>query len=404
VKVLDGRPLRAALREVLEKHEKLGGKERRFVAFACRELSRHLRLLEAFSKAAGWPASVLQLQEDEALIRYAVWRHRVTGADIKRVLVEIGLPGPIRPRSVPDKVLETILSHPGPSSWGDSTLDILAAKHSFPSWLAQRLAGLVPESELDGVMAGLNREPKVMLRARPVGSGPQLAEQLNAQGFDVSLVPGYADALVVDEERRAIFESGFMKQGRLQVIDIGSQALVALCGAQPGMTVVDYCAGAGGKTLALADVVGPTGRVFAHDSSPKRLAECKRRVSEWKLRHVSFPSPCRLDLADVVLVDAPCSGVGSLAREPDQKWKLSAKVVEEFVAKQKAILDEVAPQLKVGARLVYATCSLLKEEDEAVVDSFLAKHPSFRLDAPALRVWPHESVGAGFYGARLAKL
>jgi 16S rRNA (cytosine967-C5)-methyltransferase len=193
-----------------------------------------------------------------------------------------------------------------------------------------------------------------------------------------------------------------MKEGRLQVMDLGSQLLAGLCQAKPGMVAVDYCAGAGGKTIALADAVGPTGRVYAWDNSPKRLQEAKRRVQELKLRHVTFPTPVRIDLADVVLIDAPCSGTGTLSREPDQKWKLTWKKVEELVQTQLEILATVAPQVKPGGVIVYGTCSLLQAENEAVVDAFLARTKGWAR-GEQLRVWPHRIDGGGFFGARLIK-
>jgi 16S rRNA (cytosine967-C5)-methyltransferase len=193
-----------------------------------------------------------------------------------------------------------------------------------------------------------------------------------------------------------------MKEGRLQVMDLGSQMLAGLCRASEGLTVVDYCAGAGGKSIFLADAVGPTGRVYAWDESAKRLQEGKRRAGELKLRHVSFPTAPRIDLADIVFVDAPCSGTGTLGREPDQKWKLSLKKVLEFQATQLELLDRVAGQVAAGAVIVYGTCSLLAEEDEEVVERFLAGHPGFELEG-TLRTWPNQLDGGGFFGARLRK-
>jgi 16S rRNA (cytosine967-C5)-methyltransferase len=185
-------------------------------------------------------------------------------------------------------------------------------------------------------------------------------------------------------------------------MDVGSQALVALCQAQPGQTVVDWCAGAGGKTLALADAVGPEGRVLAHDASARRLDEARRRTKELKLRHVSFPAQPRLDLADLVLIDAPCSGVGTLSREPDQKWKLTEVAVAGFARTQGEILDEVARGVGPRTVLVYATCSLLPQENEDVVQAFLARTPGWRLEATH-RSWPHRGHGGGFFGARLVR-
>jgi 16S rRNA (cytosine967-C5)-methyltransferase len=140
--------------------------------------------------------------------------------------------------------------------------------------------------------------------------------------------------------------------------------------------------------------------VYAWDKNGGRLKEGRRRIEELKLRHVSFPKEPRLDLADVVLVDAPCSGTGTLSREPDQKWKLNRKKVDELVREQASILDTVAQAMKPGATLVYGTCSVLAEEDERQVEAFLQRHPGFRLEE-SLRVWPHRIDGGGFFGARL---
>lgn len=402
VAVLKGTPLRKAISEALAGGGNLGGKERRFVAFAARELSRHLRRVDLSAKARGYTAARLHLPEDQALLRYALWRKELTGADAERVMVELQLPGPIRPRSLPDAVLREQLEKDVAVDLGATPLEQAANRHSFPTWLAEAIAVAAPEGELEDVLAALNREPTLTFRVRPPGTRDEVLEALTVKGIEVEACAEEPDALRATTESRAIFETRWVKEGRLQVMDLGSQQLAAFCDAKPGMTVVDYCAGAGGKTLALADAVGPTGRVYAWDNSPGRLKEAKRRVGEAKLRHVSFPNEPRVDLADLVLVDAPCSGSGTLGREPDQKWKLSAKKIAEFSKTQAELLDTLAPRLKAGAVLVYGTCSVLRDEDEAVVERFLAGHPDFHLEA-SLRVWPHRLEGGGFFGARLRK-
>ncbi|MBM4381512.1 MAG: hypothetical protein FJ086_19775 [Deltaproteobacteria bacterium] len=133
---------------------------------------------------------------------------------------------------------------------------------------------------------------------------------------------------------------------------------------------------------------------------------------------MSFPEELPVEAADVVLVDAPCSGVGSLPREPDQKWKLTAKAVAEFQGKQRGILDGLAGRVKAGGVVVYATCSLLRDEDEAVVEGFLGAHPQYELEpaagvlgaeagavwrGPYLRVYPQRVAGGGFFGARMRR-
>lgn len=401
--VLKGKPMRSAISETLAKHSKLGGNDRRFVAFATRELSRHQRLLDLAAKARGRAPSSLKLPEDQAIFRYALWRKELTGASVEAVMAEVGLPGPVRPRSMTDAVIKEALAKDAVLDFGDDPIERAAAKHSFPNWMARAIAEQAPEGELDAILAALNREPFLTMRVRPNGSRDALLPELIAAGYPVQICPELPDAIRLNDEGRAIFESRWMKEGRLLVMDLGSQLLADLCRAAPGQTVVDYCAGAGGKTIFLADAVGPNGRVYAHDTSAKRLAEAKDRAAQLKLRHISFPKEPRLDLADLALVDAPCSGVGTLAREPDQKWKLTKDKVLEFQKTQLQILDTVVAGLKQGGVIVYGTCSLLRDENDAVVEQFLAKHPECRLDGEPLRVWPNRIDGGGFFGARLRK-
>jgi 16S rRNA (cytosine967-C5)-methyltransferase len=228
-------------------------------------------------------------------------------------------------------------------------------------------------------------------------------------------------ALVIRDSGNRVFETRAMKSGRLHVQDLGSQLIAELCrpvSGFEGTRVADICAGAGGKTITLADRVGPKGRVLASDLSRRRLEDARERTREFGLRNVSFPVPVPIGELDAVLIDAPCSGVGSLAREPDQKWKLSAKSVSEFASKQRQILSEAAGSIRPGAVLVYATCSLLREEDEGVVEGFLKDHPEFELqsasevlpesariacEGPYLRAWPDRVPGGGFFAARLVR-
>jgi 16S rRNA (cytosine967-C5)-methyltransferase len=187
--------------------------------------------------------------------------------------------------------------------------------------------------------------------------------------------------------------------------------------------VADFCAGAGGKTLALAMLMRSTGRLYAMDVSAKRLAALTPRL---RRAGVSNVHPVALDsendervkrLAgklDRVLVDAPCSGFGTLRRNPDLKWRHGPEAVEQLVAKQGRILASAARLVKPGGRLVYATCSLLDEENEAIADAFAAAHPGFaELDCEALlceqkikiacgarlRLWPHVHGTDGFFAA-----
>ena len=223
----------------------------------------------------------------------------------------------------------------------------------------------------------------------------------------------------------------FMR-GAVEVQDEGSQLLALLLDAKRGEMVVDFCAGAGGKTLAIGATMRNTGRLYAFDTSAHRLDALKPRLARSKLSNV-HPAAIAHErderikrLAgkiDRVLVDAPCSGLGTLRRNPDLKWRQSPKSVEELTAKQTAILQSAARLVKSGGRLVYATCSVLPEENEAIAEAFSAANPDFEpQDAKSLlealkvegaeglcaggedgtrylRLWPHLHATDGFFAA-----
>jgi 16S rRNA (cytosine967-C5)-methyltransferase len=422
--VLQGEPLRSALATALREAEGLGGQERRFVALAVRELSRHQRLLDLAMRTLGHPPSKVGLLEDQVLMRYALWRRLFCGEGWARIGPEVKLPGPLRPRTIKDARLAEVVEAPLPEPELPGTApERLAVRYSFPTWLVQRLAELHPEPELEALLAALNEEPTLHFRVRPPGTRAEVLAALAEEGVAAEPVAVALDAVRIAEASHRVFETRVMKAGRLQVQDVGSQLIAEACrppgGGLEGLTVADVCAGAGGKTLALADAVGSSGRVLAGDRSRRRLAQARDRVRELGLRHVSFPHPLSLGQADVLLVDAPCSGTGSLGREPDQKWKLTAQAVEQFHATQVELLEEVARQARPGALVLYSTCSLLPEENEQVVRDFLARVPGFTVeplapiygperaavlcDGPFLRALPPRVPGGGFFAARLRK-
>jgi len=178
-------------------------------------------------------------------------------------------------------------------------------------------------------------------------------------------------------------EPAFAK-GWFEVQDLGSQIAAAAAGDIAGKQVLDLCAGGGGKTLALAAAMGPTGQIYAYDSEARRLADTVTRSQRAGVRNLQVRSPsdpkalAGLDgRMDVVFVDAPCTGSGTWRRHPDAKWRLSADQLERRQAEQDAVLSEAAVYVKVKGRLVYVTCSLFAEENEDRVAAFLAGHPHF---------------------------
>jgi 16S rRNA (cytosine967-C5)-methyltransferase len=189
-------------------------------------------------------------------------------------------------------------------------------------------------------------------------------------------------------QKPALQNMPLFKSGAIEVQDEGSQLLSQIVGAKRGEMVVDFCAGAGGKTLALGALMRNTGRLYAFDVSEKRLAKLKPRLARSGLSNVhpvqiAHERDAKIKrLAgkiDRVLVDAPCSGLGTLRRNPDVKWRQQPQSIVELQVKQAAILNGAARLVKGGGRLVYATCSLLAEENQQIAEQFLLDHPDFAL-------------------------
>jgi 16S rRNA (cytosine967-C5)-methyltransferase len=190
-------------------------------------------------------------------------------------------------------------------------------------------------------------------------------------------------------------------KGWFEVQDEGSQIAAELAGAEPGMQVLDYCAGAGGKTLALSAAMDNRGQLFAHDAEKVRLAPIFDRIRRAENRNIQVVKPADLTgLAgqmDLVLIDAPCTGSGTWRRRPDAKWRLTPRQLEARMGEQRAILDAAQAYVKPGGRLVYITCSVFLDENQRQVAAFVDRHPSFApLDHAALwtRCFPAHPASA----------
>jgi 16S rRNA (cytosine967-C5)-methyltransferase len=266
--------------------------------------------------------------------------------------------------------------------------DLTAAEQAdLPDWLVERLLSRMTPQALQAMARALNTPAPLDLRVNSLkAERGAVAARLAADGI-VADPCAFAPLGLRLKGKPALQKHPAFLDGSFEVQDEGSQLLGYLLAPRRGEMVVDFCAGAGGKTLALGAMMRSTGRLYALDVSDKRLAKLKPRAARAGLSNVH---PIRIagenDIrvkrlagkADRVLVDAPCSGLGTLRRNPDLKWRQSPQSVAELSLKQAAILAAAAKLVRPGGRLVYATCSILAEENEAIVDAFLAAHPGFR--------------------------
>ena len=306
-------------------------------------------------------------------------------------------------------------------------------RHNLPDWLAEAVKAQVG-GDFWQLVDALNQPAPLDLRVNALTDKREdVRKELALAGIEARPTPYSPWGLRVDG-KPALTKLDAFARGAVEVQDEGSQLLALLTDARRGQMVVDFCAGAGGKTLALGAAMRNTGRLYAFDVSAHRLDNLQPRLARSKLSNV-HPAAIAHErddrikrLAgkiDRVIVDAPCSGLGTLRRNPDLKWRQSPQALAELTAKQAAILESAARLLKAGGRIVYATCSLLRAENEDIAAAFTASHPGFRRldvaqlleeakvphpaslcspDGMDLRLWPHRHGTDGFYAAAWEKV
>ncbi len=271
----------------------------------------------------------------------------------------------------------------------------------YPDFLDAALRASLGDG-FEAVLTAMQSRAPVDLRVNMLKTTVNAALVVLARdGVQAEPQPLAPNALRVVANPRAVAASRAYSQGMVELQDVSSQLVTALSGAAPGMRVLDYCAGGGGKTLALAAAMEGQGELLAWDANPRRMADLPERARR------AGASPLilrRSDLdalgpvCDLALVDAPCSGTGAWRRKPEGKWRLTATELAGFPPLQDMILDEAALRVKPGGRLVYATCSLLAVENENRAAAFIARHPGWAPDF-ARRLSPIDG-GDGFFVAR----
>ena len=306
-------------------------------------------------------------------------------------------------------------------------------RHNLPEWLASALKEQVGD-DFWPLVESLNENAPLDLRVNMLTDKREdVLQELKLAGINAQPTPYSPWGLRVEGKPNLAKLDAFAR-GAVEVQDEGSQLLALLTDARRGQMVVDFCAGAGGKTLALGAAMRNTGRLYAFDISAHRLDNLKPRLARSKLSNV-HPAAIAHErderikrLAgkiDRVIVDAPCSGLGTLRRNPDLKWRQKPEALPEVTAKQGAILESAARLLKPGGRIVYATCSLLRAENEEIAEAFSSAHREFRrlpvhellqghkvvnaaslcsTDGRDLRLWPDRHGTDAFYASSWEKV
>ena len=366
-------PADAVLSAFFRNHREAGRQDRALIADTVYAALRHWRLFETIAPGAGFRRLSL-----------AVWA-TMLGANLRE--------------------LEGSLKR-GDAEWVAAMKTATHSAHAFevqcdlPDWVIGALRRRWDDETLLGHAKSLQQPAPLDLRVNLLKCKREEALSLLAVDGLIGKPTPYSPAGIRMEGNPAINRHPLFKSGDIEVQDEGSQLLAWLVEPRRGEMVVDFCAGAGGKTLALGALMRSTGRLYAFDVSPRRLERLRPRLARSGLQNVH---PQRIEGArdarvkrlagkiDRVLVDAPCSGLGTLRRNPDLKMRQTPQSVEELRVKQAAILDSAATLLKPGGRLVYATCSLLPEENQGIISAFLQNNGMFALKS-ANEVMTHQKI------------
>src|SRR5574340_1134652 len=361
------KPADAEIGHYFHDRRNMGSKDRGFAAETVYGCLRHKRELEALYEPVRKP----ETDDERARWLAAAWLLKYGGWSA-RALADAGFNGDTVALVERIRALD-LFEFP------------LAVRANLPDWMAASLLRQFGENETLLLAEALNRPAPMDIRVNTLKTTREsLQAQLKDEGFELAPTP-YAPPGLRREQRAALFTSRAFGLGLYEVQDEGSQLVGLLVAAKPGEKIVDFCAGAGGKTLQLACMMQNKGVVQAFDVSRKRLDRFRPRLNRAGVdnvqrrvlrdEHDSILKPLA-GTAHAVLVDAPCSGTGTLRRNPDIKWKTTD--LAELQRTQRSILDAAAQLVQPGGRLIYATCSLLDEENRDVTSAFLAEHPDFK--------------------------
>ena len=288
------------------------------------------------------------------------------------------------------------------------TFPTKAIEHSVPEWLVEIL-----EQELGSVwereVIALNEQASTILRANTLKISPKsLVDELACENISAFTINGYPDAVQLEEKKNVFLTSAF-KDGFFEVQDASSQKIGRFLEVTEGQRVVDACAGAGGKTLHLSALMKNKGQIIALDIFEWKLAELKRRAKRAgahniETRLISDNKVIKRlhEKADRLLIDAPCSGLGVLKRNPDSKWKIDTEFIDRIKVEQQKILQDYSKMLKKGGKMIYATCSILPSENNLQVEKFLSNNPDFRLIKDE-KIMPSQGYD-GFYMALIERI
>lgn len=380
----EGKYADKALEKILRSNNLWGARDRAFIAENTYDMVRYWRLIRTVAEL-----ETHELNETNLYTLFGTWQ----------VLKGVALPKWEEFKNVDEKKIH--------HNYKQLKTQRKIA-HSLPDWLDD-LGYQELGKQWNKEVEALNESAPVVLRVNTLKiSKSDLAKSLQEKGIITMPVTGCKDALLL-KQRQNLFITPEFKSGYFEVQDASSQLVAEFLQIEPGMRIIDACAGAGGKSLHLAALSLNRGRILSLDTEQWKLDEAKKRarragVSNLDTRLIEGSKTIKklYDTADRLLLDVPCSGLGVIKRNPDAKWKLSIEFVNKVREEQQSILQEYSKIVKVGGKLVYATCSILPSENQLQVNKFLENNSNFELEE-SRSILPSESGFDGFFMARIVR-
>ena len=301
-----------------------------------------------------------------------------------------------------------------------SSVERLGILHSFPDWLVELWIEQIGETETEQLCEWFNQSPTIDLRINPLKSSiAQIETAFQAQNISTSRIPHLPQALRLNGSTGAIQNLPGYSEGWWTIQDSSAQLVTHLLDPQPGEIIIDACAAPGGKTTHSAELMQDTGTIYACDKTASRLKKIKENADRLQMKSIKIHTgdsrqfPEFINIADRVLLDAPCSGLGTLHRRADARWRHTPENIQQQSQLQSELLANVAKFVKSGGVLVYATCTIHPLENEQVVRSFLDNNPHWQIEPPTIdlpvkpspegwvKVWPHKYQMDGFFMVKL---
>ena len=375
-----------AVEKALQRDKRWGARDRKFVAETIYEIVRWNRLYAEIAEVK------VPYDRDNIWRLFTVWC----------VLRGIPLPDWNQIGDVPLRRIKGRF---------DELSRIRKYRESIPDWVDELGMQELGEELWTKEIAALNQQADVVLRTNTLNTTKEMLQRkLKTENIETESIPYHPDALKL-VERANVFTTEAFHEGLFEVQDASSQLVAAYLDVEPGMKVVDACAGAGGKTLHLAALMQNKGQIIAMDIYESKLKKLKIRARRNKahnidLRVIDSTKVIKKlhEKADRVLIDAPCSGLGVLKRNPDSKWKLQPEFIDEIKKTQQEVLQNYSKMVKPGGKMVYATCSILPSENRQQVDLFLTSEAGKNFTfVKENKIFAHESGFDGFYMALLEK-